>query len=153
MATFLTQNDRKPFQAKGPVRVRPANPAGTKRDGDQEVEVADPPRKDGSRLLIEVDRHRQEQAEGNEERHATRERDPRQVVVELGERGRPMTAGTPPSSQKIVAVRKAIGAAPATPITQYRRIGVRCAMPRIRSTISIRIGISATQNQLNRIML
>lgn len=29
IAMFLTQNDRNPFQANGPVRVRPANPAGT----------------------------------------------------------------------------------------------------------------------------
>ncbi len=56
-------------------------------------------------------------------------------------------------SQKTVEVRKAIGAAPATPITQYRRMGVRWAIPRMRSTINIRIGISATQNQLKRIML
>ena len=57
------------------------------------------------------------------------------------------------TSQKTVEVRNAIGAAPATPITQYRITGVRCAMPRIRSTISMRIGINATQNQLKRIML
>ena len=36
---------------------------------------------------------------------------------------------------------------------QYRSTGVRSAMCRIRSTISIRSGINATQNQLKRIML
>ena len=29
MAKFLTQNDRKPFHASGPVSVIPAKPAGT----------------------------------------------------------------------------------------------------------------------------
>ncbi len=29
MARFLTQNDRNPFQANGPLSVKPAKPAGT----------------------------------------------------------------------------------------------------------------------------
>ena len=48
------------------------------------------PRKYGSCVLIEVDRHRHEQAKGDEEGNAACERDPRQVVECLGEIGGPM---------------------------------------------------------------
>ena len=118
-----------------------------------EIEVADPTCEHGLGLFVEVDRHRQEQTECDQKGHPARERDPREVVVELGQVRR---AVGPERSQEPEdrggeehdrsGPRDSDHA-----IAQHRR--AMCHQPHALDDQHQRSVSSATQNQLNRIML
>ena len=117
MATFRTQNDRKPFQANAPLSVNPAKQAGMSAIAIATLKSATQRGKTGractSKEIATAKKMHNAMRKGTPHVNVIHARSLHIWVISGARSGRKAAM-----SQKTVAVRNAIGAAPATPITQ-----------------------------------